>query len=474
MAEQLQADYIVMGAGATGMAFVDTLLDESDASVIMVDDHHQPGGHWNDAYPFVRLHQPSHYYGVASTPLGSMRIDEAGPNKGYFELATGNEVQSYFEQVMRERFLPSGRVRYFPMSQVASFENGQVRFRNTLSGATQTVSVARKLVDTTFYKTTVPSRHRRRFEVADEVACVTPNQLPLAAPNHQRYCILGAGKTAMDVGVWLLSHGAPAESVTWVCPRRSWLLNRAVVQGHPSFFSESIGCFANQLEALAQASDLEDLFERLERCGFLLRIHDDQAPTMFHFAIISHGEIEQLKKIDQLIEDGRVASIAPDALHMASGRRINMAANTLYIDCTASATDFKDNETPPVFSENLIRVQASRVPNACLSAAIAAYVEANYGDDETRNRICPPVPLPDSPASWLRSQLGNLTAQAIMLGEPKLREWVTNCRLDPFGAVIRDADENDPEQAAIVAKMRDFAMPAIANVQKLIAANPDL
>ncbi len=474
MAEHLQADYVVIGAGATGMAFVDTLLDESNASVIMVDDHHQPGGHWNDAYPFVRLHQPSHYYGVASTPLGATRIDEAGPNKGYFELATGNEVQSYFEQVMRERFLPSGRVRYFPMSRMESFENGVVQFRNTLSGTTQAVTVAHKLVDTTFYKTTVPSRHQRRFEVEDGVACVTPNRLPLAAPSHERYCILGAGKTAMDVGVWLLSNGAPAESVTWVCPRRSWLLNRAVVQGHPLFFKESIGCFANQLEALAQASDLEDLFERLERCGFLLRIRDDRAPTMFHFAIISHGEIEQLKRIDRLIEDGRVAGIAPGVLHMANGHEITMASDTLYIDCTASATDFKDLASPPVFGENLIRVQASRVPNACLSAAIAAYVEANYCDDETRNRICPPVPLPDSPASWLKSQLGNLTAQAIMLGEPQLREWVTNCRLDPFGAVIRDADESDPEQAAIVAKMRNNALPAIANVRKLIAANPDL
>ena len=61
--QSLEADYLVIGTGAVGMAFVDTLLDESDASVIMVDNHHAPGGHWNDAYPFVRLHQPSHFYG---------------------------------------------------------------------------------------------------------------------------------------------------------------------------------------------------------------------------------------------------------------------------------------------------------------------------------------------------------------------------------------------------------------------------
>ena len=52
----LSADYLVVGSGAMGMAFTDVFLSESDATVIMIDRHHQPGGHWNDAYPHVRLH----------------------------------------------------------------------------------------------------------------------------------------------------------------------------------------------------------------------------------------------------------------------------------------------------------------------------------------------------------------------------------------------------------------------------------
>lgn len=57
--QTLEADYLVVGGGAMGMAFTDTLLAETDASVILVDRQHQPGGHWNVAYPFVTLHQPS-------------------------------------------------------------------------------------------------------------------------------------------------------------------------------------------------------------------------------------------------------------------------------------------------------------------------------------------------------------------------------------------------------------------------------
>lgn len=51
-----ETDYLVVGAGAAGMAFADALLTHSDASITIVDRGHSPGGHWLDAYPFVRLH----------------------------------------------------------------------------------------------------------------------------------------------------------------------------------------------------------------------------------------------------------------------------------------------------------------------------------------------------------------------------------------------------------------------------------
>lgn len=65
-AEYLTADYIVVGAGAMGMAFVDVIMTETLATILLVDNHDQAGGHWNDAYPFVRLHQASAFYGVNS------------------------------------------------------------------------------------------------------------------------------------------------------------------------------------------------------------------------------------------------------------------------------------------------------------------------------------------------------------------------------------------------------------------------
>jgi cation diffusion facilitator CzcD-associated flavoprotein CzcO len=47
----LGTDYLVIGSGAMGMAFTDILMTETDARVVMVDRHHQPGGHWNQRLP---------------------------------------------------------------------------------------------------------------------------------------------------------------------------------------------------------------------------------------------------------------------------------------------------------------------------------------------------------------------------------------------------------------------------------------
>ena len=138
MGRNIEADYLVVGAGAMGLAFADTLVSESDATVVVVDRNDQPGGHWTTAYPFVRLHQPSAYYGVNSRNLGTDTIDQSGLNAGYYELASGAEVCAYFDTVMRQHLLPTGRVTYLPMSEYLG--GGQIR---TLGGEDMSVFLDR-------------------------------------------------------------------------------------------------------------------------------------------------------------------------------------------------------------------------------------------------------------------------------------------------------------------------------------------
>src|SRR5712671_3898153 len=130
MTKTFDVDYLIIGAGAAAMAFADELLTNSGARILLVDRRDRPGGHWNDAYPFVRLHQPSAFYGVNSRELGSRTTDAVGFNKGLYNLASGAEVLAYFDQVMQQRLLSSGRVRYFPMCNVTADD----QFESLLTG----------------------------------------------------------------------------------------------------------------------------------------------------------------------------------------------------------------------------------------------------------------------------------------------------------------------------------------------------
>lgn len=42
--QELEADYVIVGSGAVGMAFADVLVAESDASIIIIDRYAKPGG----------------------------------------------------------------------------------------------------------------------------------------------------------------------------------------------------------------------------------------------------------------------------------------------------------------------------------------------------------------------------------------------------------------------------------------------
>lgn len=470
--KQLETDYLVIGSGAVSLTFVDTLIEEdAEASFIIVDRYHAPGGHWNDSYPFVRLHQPSAFYGVASTDLGSNRIDQSGSNHGFYELASGPEVLAYFDKVMRERLLASGRVRYFPMHD---YKDEGV-FGSLLNDDVYRVKVNRRIVNGTFFNTSVPSVHQRKFEVAAGAVCVPPNDLPRMAPAHTHFVILGGGKTAMDAGVWLLDNGVTPDAITWVCPRASWLINRTVTQPGKAFFRQTVGGIANQFEAMMAASSVDELFLRLEASGFMLRIDPDIKPEMFHYATISQGEVAQLARISHVIRGARVSNLTETGLRLESGQTLSLPENTLYIDCTASAVIFEnDQRTKPVFTHKEITLQAVYAPLVTYSAAIIARVEAQFEGDVQKNKLCTPVRLADTPAEWMASTSQNMINQNAWSQTPDMRTWVNMCRLNPAAAAIAENALAEPGSAEIMDRIRKAAIPALMNMQKLTSQlDPD-
>jgi len=467
---QIETDYLVVGSGAMGLAFADTLLSESEARITIVDRHGKPGGHWNDAYSFVALHQPSAFYGVNSLPLGSGLTDTHGPNVGLSELASGPEVCGYFDTVMHRRLLASGRVDYHPMTDW----RGEGRMVSLLTGAETRVTVRRKTVDATFLGTTVPSTHTRGFTVAEGVWLVPPNALPhlaqTAGPAPTRYVILGAGKTAMDAALWLMASGVPAERIGWVRPRESWLIDRRTTQPGPEFFHDSIGALARAYEAFAAAPTVEDLFDRLEATGNMLRIDRSARPEMFHYATVSTVEVEALRRISDVIRHGRVRAVAAGGLRFDDAF-VPVEEGALYIDCTASAITRRP--AVPVFDGDRITLQMVRIPAPTFSAALAAWVEVHIADEARRNELCTPGPLPDRVEDYPQAELANLRNQLVWSGEPELRRWIRDSRLDGFSKVVRAVTPDQTDRMAVLTALRDRAWPAAANLQRLAGLTAD-
>lgn len=460
--QQLETDYLIIGSGAVGMAFADVLLAETDANIVIVDKHHKPGGHWNDAYSFVTLHQPSSFYGVSSRELSNGTVDEIGLNKGLAELASGPEIMAYYDQVMKHTFLPSGRVQYFPMCEY----QGDGKFSSMLSNNQYQVNVNRKIIDGTYFKTSVPSTHTPNFEVADGVEFGPLNDLPSLIEPRDDYVIVGGGKTAIDAVLWLLDNQINPDDISWIMPRDGWWIDRKNTQPSREFFMNTMGAQATQAEAVAAAENIDDLFDRLEKGGVLMRLDPNVKPAMFHGATVSRDELAQLRRIKKVIRKGRVTRIDTNEIHFGNDS-IATTANTMHVDCSARAVPV--NEIYDVFKGNKIVVQTVRSYQPIFSAAFIAHIEATYDDEAHKNELCQVVPLPNHDTDWLFGMAAQMRNQMRWSQEPGLREWLLSNRLDGFTNLVQQSDETTKEQMQVLMRLKQAAPKAAANMPKLIA-----
>jgi len=466
----IETDYLVVGAGATAMAFVDTLLGENpEATIAMVDRQHRPGGHWNDAYPFVRLHQPSEWYGVASRELGHGIKDTGGFNSGLYGQASGPQVLAYFDQVMQERFLPSGRMRWMPMSQYAAGPGGEHRVTSLTSGEAQTINVRRKVVDATHARTTVPSTSPPKYEVAEGVTCAPLNKLPQIKRPHAGYTVVGSGKTGMDAILWLLEHGVSPSRIRWIMSRDAWLMNRANVQPGIENYERSIGSIIGQLDAICETPSVPALFARLEDKELLLRIDKSVEPTTYRCAVVSLAELAQLRRIENIVRLGRVRRIEPAQIILDQGA-VSAEADTLYIDCSASAIVMPPDV--PVFEgDHRINLLMVRTCQPLFSAAVIAYVESHLANSAEKNALCAVVPSPEKPIDWLRMWLASLANGARWRQHPGLTAWLNSCRLNAFAVFMRGVKADDTEKIALVQEVGAKSGPAAAKLSAMLAAS---
>lgn len=451
----LDADYLVIGAGASGMAFTDALIDHADVSVVMVDRRCGVGGHWLDAYPFVRLHQASAFYGVASTLLGEGQVQHAGPEAGLHERASAAEVCAYYGKVLRERMLGPGRVALYTSCDYL----GDGTFVSRVSGHRYEVRVRKRFVDARYLSPQIPAQSPAPFEVADGVRVIPVNDLVRLDGAPSQYVVVGSGKTATDACIWLLDNGVDPAAIRWVRPRDPWMLNRAVVQPDPAVI---VGMAADTVQAAAGAESPDDLFVRLEDAGVMLRIDRSVTPTMAKTPTLAQWELDRLRTIDDVVRLGHLRRVEPTRLVLTQGEA-GIAKDAVVVHCAAPGLRYRP--LVPIWGQEAITLQPIRAGFPCFGAALAGYVEATIDDDEDKNRLCPPTPYSNTPTDWARMQVLGYQASASFMSHPDIASWANTVPLNP--ARIPPDMTVSPELTDARRRLRAFRGPGMARMAEL-------
>ena len=422
MNQVIDADYLVVGAGAMGMGFVDALIDHApDVRVALVDRRYGVGGHWLDAYPFVRLHQASSFYGVASTVLAAGRTQATGPEAGLPERADQPKICAYYADVLTDRMLGSGRVEHFPGSDYL----GDRTVLSRISGVRHEVSDACRIVDARYLSPDIPANTPPRFAVHDGARVVPVNDVVRLHEAPSEYVVVGSGKTATDSIVWLLGRGVDPDAIVWVRPRDPWMLNRAVIQPDPATY---LGMFASLLEAASTTRSLPDLFTSLEEQGTMLRLDPAVTPSMAKAPTLGRWELDLLRSIQRVVRLGRIRSVRPGRLELEEGS-VAIADDAVVVNCAADG--LKNPPRVPIWQPDVITLQPVRAGFPCFGAALTGYVEATRTDDAEKNRLCAPSSYGNSLTEWAAMNVLGIRNGAALTSEDDVKEFSHRVALNP-------------------------------------------
>jgi NAD(P)-binding Rossmann-like domain len=460
MTRAVEADYLVVGAGAMGMAFTDALIDHADVRVALVDRRAGAGGHWLAAYPFVRLHQSSVFYGVASTLLGGGRVQQDGPEAGLHERADQPTIRAYYAAVLADRMVGSGRVEFFAGCEYL----GDRTFVSLESGERFEAPERCRVVDARYLAPDIPAETPPGFGVADGGRVIPVNDLVRADGDPSQYVIVGSGKTATDACVWLLRRGVDPDRICWVRPRDPWMLNRSVIQPDPVVF---LGMVADTMRAAAAAASLDDLFLRLEDAGIMIRIDRTVTPTMARTPTLGTWELDLLRSIENVVRLGHIRTVRPGRIELADGSAA-IADDALVVHCAADGLKLRPRV--PVWGEEAITLQPVRAGFPCFGAALTGYVEATRGDDDAKNKLCSPSSFGNTRADW--ATMAALGARNSMSfgSESDIKEWSDLVALNP--ARIPPGYPGSPELDDVLERLRTNSGAGVARLAELSGQVP--
>jgi hypothetical protein len=103
-----------------------------------------------------------------------------------------------------------------------------------------------------------------------------------------------------------------------------------------------------------------------------------------------------------------------------------------------------------------------------LSSAAVARVEALDLPLEEKNRLCPPIPAPRTPLTYVQMLLTGLATENAWRAQPGLGEWFESTRVNVTRSV--PGQGHSPERKALYGRLFEAVGPAYENLAAFSAA----
>ena len=349
MTEQDRFDLCIVGAGYTGLnaAFVASQYLPTSARVLVLDKHQRPGGMWNDAYSYVRLHQPYRMFTAGNIPWTLKR------ERSY--LATRDEVAAHLRHcfdVISQRFNVDARWGWEYIDRREDGDTVVVTARDA-DGEVHTFKAARFIEARGFnveIKGPLPLSSQQIRSIAP---CQLEDSGLLGNAHAEPVWVVGSGKTAMDTIVALV-RANPARPIGMVTGTGTFFFDRNLITPTGIRRWTSGIVYSRIFTRVAERFDGTNAAEVNEWCRTWCGISalGDPAPAHILFAFLSGDEAAAVANgVDEVIRD-HLTDIVDDepgpVLLLRSGARHPIPAGSWVINCTGHLTPRDEPYVPYV------------------------------------------------------------------------------------------------------------------------------
>jgi hypothetical protein len=328
-------DLCIVGAGYAGLnaAFVASEHLPATARVLLLDKHQRAGGMWNDAYSYVRLHQPYQMF-----TAGNIKWS-LGRERSY--LATRDEVAAHLRyclDVITKRLDVDARWGWEYLGHTEDATSVLVRVRAP-AGTVNTFAAAR-LIDARSFdvEPTEPLPLASR-----QVHSIAPQELDgsglLSSGDDQAVWVIGSGKTAMDTVVALV-QASPRRHVGLLTGAGTFFLNRDLI--NPTGLNRWIGGvrYSSIFASAARRFDGTNAAAVGDWCRARYGTSPlvDPVPTHSLFALLSQGEMATVANgVSEIVRD-HLIDVVDDAsgpvMELRTGARHPIRAGSWVVNCT--------------------------------------------------------------------------------------------------------------------------------------------